>query len=72
MDSVKAQQVPLLYLSWSFRAWFFYEDDHGAPAPLPFVNVAVKGTNRGAASDYDGFFSLLLTWRDRCIFDDRV
>lgn len=68
MGSVKAQQVPTPISVVEFSGMVFYEDEHGAPAPLPFVNVAVKGTNRGAASDYDGFFSFVALPGETVVF----
>jgi hypothetical protein len=32
-------------------------DETGDMIPLPYTNVAIKGTRRGAVSDIDGFFS---------------
>lgn len=34
-------------------------DENGEIIPLPYVNVAVTGTNRGAVSEYDGYFSFV-------------
>lgn len=34
-------------------------DDDGSPRPLPYTNVAVVGTSRGATADMDGYFSLV-------------
>ncbi|MBK7699356.1 MAG: carboxypeptidase-like regulatory domain-containing protein [Saprospiraceae bacterium] len=34
-------------------------DNNGNPEPLAYTNVAVKGTNRGTFTEYDGFFSLV-------------
>ena len=34
-------------------------DENGEVIPLPYVNVAVKGTSRGAVSEYDGYFSFV-------------
>ena len=32
-------------------------DETGDMIPLPYTNVAIKGTRRGAVSDQEGFFS---------------
>jgi hypothetical protein len=42
-----------------FSGMVFYEDEEGAPAPLPYTNIKVKGTNRGSSADVDGFFSFV-------------
>lgn len=42
-----------------FSGKVVHEDENGDPAPLPYTNVVVKGTNRGSYTDYDGFFSLI-------------
>jgi hypothetical protein len=34
-------------------------DEDGDIIPLPYVNVAVEGTSRGAVSEYDGYFSFV-------------
>ena len=36
--------------------------------PLPFVNIAIKGTSRGTFSDYEGFFSLVAREGETVIF----
>ncbi len=41
-------------------------DSHGAP--LPGVNIQVKGTSRGVQSDFDGNFSIELTTGDVLLF----
>ncbi len=51
-----------------FTGMVFYEDESGRPAPLPYTNVAVKGTSRGAASDYDGFFSFVALAGETIVF----
>lgn len=51
-----------------FSGMVFYEDETGRPAPLPYTNVAVKGTSRGAASDYDGFFSFVALAGETIVF----
>jgi hypothetical protein len=42
-----------------FSGMVFYEDEEGAPAPLPYTNVSVKGTKRGSSANVDGFFSFV-------------
>jgi hypothetical protein len=42
-----------------FSGMVFYEDETGAPAPLPYTTIKVKGTNRGALADVDGFFTFV-------------
>ncbi|MCC7443723.1 MAG: carboxypeptidase-like regulatory domain-containing protein [Saprospiraceae bacterium] len=42
-----------------FSGKVVHEGPDGNPAPLPFTNVVVKGTNRGTYTDYEGFFSLV-------------
>jgi hypothetical protein len=51
-----------------FSGMVFYEDDNGNPAPLPYTNVAVKGTSRGAAADFDGFFSFIALPGETIVF----
>lgn len=43
-------------------------DDNGNPIPLAYTNVAVKGTNRGAYTEYDGFFSLIALAGETVVF----
>lgn len=51
-----------------FSGMVFYEDDNGKPAPLPYTNVAVMGTSRGASADYDGFFSFIALPGETIVF----
>ncbi|MBC7884375.1 MAG: carboxypeptidase-like regulatory domain-containing protein [Saprospiraceae bacterium] len=51
-----------------FSGMVFYEDDNGQPAPLPYTNVAVMGTSRGAAADMDGFFSFVALAGETVVF----
>lgn len=51
-----------------FSGMVFYEDKNGDPAPLPYTNVAVKGTSRGAAADFDGFFSFVALPGETIVF----
>lgn len=44
------------------------EDDNGDVIPLPYVNVAVKGTKRGASSEYDGYFSFVAKQGETVVF----
>lgn len=44
------------------------EDDKGDVVPLPYVNVAVQGTNRGATSEYDGYFSFVAKKGEKIVF----
>ncbi|MBK7638057.1 MAG: hypothetical protein IPJ13_30090 [Saprospiraceae bacterium] len=39
-----------------FSGIVFEEDKNGTPIRLPYTNVAVKGTSRGASADNNGFF----------------
>lgn len=43
-------------------------DDNGEPAPLPYTNVAVQGTNRGTYTEFDGFFSLIALPGETVVF----
>jgi hypothetical protein len=43
-------------------------DDKGNPIPLAYTNVAVKGTNRGSFTEYDGFFSLVALAGETVVF----
>lgn len=36
--------------------------------PVPFVNIAIEGTNRGTYSDYDGFFSIVAREGESVVF----
>jgi len=51
-----------------FSGMVFYEDEKGNPAPLPYTNVAVMGTSRGAAADFDGFFSFVALPGETIVF----
>lgn len=51
-----------------FSGMVFYEDEQGNPAPLPYTNVAVMGTNRGASADIDGFFSFVALAGETIVF----
>ncbi len=37
-----------------------YTDEGDTIIPLPFVNIAIKGTTRGTYTDLDGFFSIVV------------
>jgi len=60
------QDVPVKVIE--FSGMVFYEDEQGNPAPLPYTNVAVMGTNRGAAADIDGFFSFIALAGETIVF----
>jgi hypothetical protein len=51
-----------------FSGMVFYEDEQGNPAPLPYTNVAVMGTSRGASADIDGFFSFVALAGETIVF----
>jgi hypothetical protein len=51
-----------------FSGMVFYQDESGAPAPLPYTNVAVKGTQRGSAANVDGFFSFVALAGEKIVF----
>ncbi|MBK9737338.1 MAG: carboxypeptidase-like regulatory domain-containing protein [Saprospiraceae bacterium] len=51
-----------------FSGMVFYEGNNGQPAPLPYTNVAVMGTSRGAAADIDGFFSFVALAGETIVF----
>ena len=51
-----------------FSGKVVYEDENGNPAPLPYTNVAVKGTNRGAFTEFDGFFALVALAGETVVF----
>jgi hypothetical protein len=42
--------------------------DQDSLTPIPFVSILIKGTHRGAVSDYLGFFSLVLVPGDELEF----
>jgi hypothetical protein len=44
------------------------EQDSSVQAPIPFVSILIKGTNRGTHSDYNGFFSLVVNEGDELEF----
>ena len=45
------------------------EDVNGAFMPIPYVNIYIKGTDRGTWSSNDGFFLACRTeWRKRSFF----
>jgi CarboxypepD_reg-like domain len=60
----KQQQIKVI----QFSGMVFYEDESGAPAPLPYTNVAVKGTNRGSSANVDGFFSFVALANETIVF----
>ncbi len=51
-----------------FSGMVFYEDVEGSPAPLPYTNITVKGTSRGASANVDGFFSFVALAGERIVF----
>jgi hypothetical protein len=51
-----------------FSGKVVYEDEKGNPAPLPYTNVSVKGTNRGAFTEFDGFFALVALAGETVVF----
>lgn len=63
-----AQKNPEPVQVIQFSGMVFYEDKQGNPAPLPYTNVAVKGTSRGAAADFDGFFSFVALPGETIVF----
>ncbi|HQQ94965.1 MAG TPA: carboxypeptidase-like regulatory domain-containing protein [Bacteroidia bacterium] len=42
--------------------------DQDSLTPIPFVSILIKGTNRGAVSDYYGFFSMVISPGDELEF----
>ena len=50
-----------------FSGMVFHEEG-GNPVPLPYTNVAVMGTSRGAAADMDGFFSFVALAGETIVF----
>ncbi|MCZ2100482.1 MAG: carboxypeptidase-like regulatory domain-containing protein [Chitinophagales bacterium] len=55
LGQTKDEQVKVV----EFSGKVVYEDQNGDPAPLPYTNVVVVGTNRGTYTDFDGFFTLV-------------
>lgn len=51
-----------------FSGMVFEEGPKGEPIPLPFTNIAVKGTSRGASADNDGFFSFVALAGETIVF----
>jgi hypothetical protein len=51
-----------------FSGMVFEESPKGEPIPLPYTNISVKGTSRGASSDNDGFFSFVALAGETIIF----
>ena len=43
-------------------------EENGVLEPLPYVNIYVKGTQRGTFSSYDGFFSIVTRMGESVIF----
>lgn len=43
-------------------------DENGDVIPLPYVNVAIMGTSRGAVSEYDGYFSFVALQGETVVF----
>ena len=46
------------------------EGDDGKVVPLPYTNVAIKGTTRGTVAAIDGFFSLVARKGDIIVFSN--
>ncbi|KXK37838.1 MAG: TonB-dependent receptor plug [Bacteroidetes bacterium OLB9] len=57
--SLYAQQDEKPVQVVEFSGKVVHADENGDPVPLPYVNVVIKGTNRGAYTDYEGFFTLI-------------
>ncbi|MFZ1751910.1 MAG: carboxypeptidase-like regulatory domain-containing protein [Saprospiraceae bacterium] len=51
-----------------FSGMVLHEDDKGNPVPLPYTNIAVMGTSRGSAADFDGFFSFVALPGETIVF----
>ncbi|MBK8517269.1 MAG: carboxypeptidase-like regulatory domain-containing protein [Saprospiraceae bacterium] len=66
--SLSAQQKTEPLKVIEFSGMVFYEDEKGEPRPLPYTNVAVMGTSRGAAADFDGFFSFVALPGETIVF----
>jgi hypothetical protein len=45
-----------------------FTEDRDELIPVPFVNIAIKGTSRGTYSDYDGFFSIVAREGETVVF----
>ena len=43
-------------------------DQNGEIVPLPYVNVSVEGTSRGAIAEYDGYFSFVALKGETIVF----
>ncbi len=42
--------------------------ENGQPVKMPYVTVAVEGTNRGTYSNWEGFFSLVVEKGEKVVF----
>src|SRR3954464_290085 len=42
--------------------------DQDSLTPIPFVSIIIKGTNRGSLTNFNGFFSLILSPGDELEF----
>jgi hypothetical protein len=51
-----------------FSGMVFTSNEKGDPVPLPYTNVAVKGTGRGSIADVDGFFSFVALAGETIVF----
>lgn len=66
--SLSAQKKEVQTRVIEFSGMVFFEDDKGEPRPLAYTNVAVMGTSRGAAADFDGFFSFVALPGETIVF----
>ena len=64
--SAQKQTEPVKVIE--FSGIVFEEDKNGTPIPLPYTNVAVKGTSRGASADNNGFFSFVALAGETIVF----
>lgn len=69
IDEIQAQkQDSFIYIQFSGN--IVTEGDDGKVVPLPYTNVAIKGTTRGTVAAIDGFFSLVARKGDVIVFSN--
>jgi hypothetical protein len=68
VDPSFAQKVPEKLDKNSYIQFSGVVLDQDSLTPIPFVSILVKGTRRGAVSDYYGFFSMVISPGDELEF----
>ncbi len=67
-SNIMAQKKDSYVQVIEFSGMVFTEGEDGSPVPLPYTNVAVKGTTRGSSSDLDGYFAFIALAGETVVF----